>query len=57
LGKPEDFVCIAVLRGAIELGEEKAGAGALLLVPPATAGGVREVAAVSDAEWLEIRLP
>lgn len=57
LGNPEDFVCIAVLRGDIELGGEQAGAGALLLVPPAKVDIAREVAAVSDAEWLEIRLP
>lgn len=57
LGSPQDFACIAVLRGDIALGEEKAGTGALLLAPPATADAAREVAAVADAEWLEIRLP
>ncbi len=53
----EDFVCLAVVRGDVEVDGAKAGTGAFIFVPPGDAQHSRLVAATSDAEWLEIRLP
>lgn len=55
--RQEDFVCVAVTRGEIEVGGVEARAGAFMLVPPAVAEQPRMITATSDAEWLEIRLP
>jgi mannose-6-phosphate isomerase len=52
-----DFVCLAVVRGEIQVGGVRVETGAFVLVPPGGDYEPRTVAAVSDAEWLEIRLP
>ncbi|HSI63345.1 MAG TPA: type I phosphomannose isomerase catalytic subunit [Candidatus Saccharimonadia bacterium] len=53
----EDFVCLAVVRGEVQVGEAKADTGAFILVPPGVASHPRTAVALSDAAWLEIRLP
>jgi mannose-6-phosphate isomerase len=57
LSHPEDFVCIAMIRGSAAVLGIEAETGAFLLVPPAVDSRLREIVATSDAEWLEIRLP
>ncbi|RBP47934.1 mannose-6-phosphate isomerase type 1 [Roseimicrobium gellanilyticum] len=58
LKTPEDFVCIAVMEGSVDLEGVVAGKGSLLLVPPVDSKDpLRAVTAVSDSRWLEIRLP
>jgi mannose-6-phosphate isomerase len=58
LQHPEDFVCIAVLEGSVDVEGVIADKGALLLVPPSDSENLpRSMMAVSDARWLEIRLP
>jgi mannose-6-phosphate isomerase len=58
LRKPADFVAVAVLEGTVGIGGVNAGKGELLLAPPVDAeDGLRRVTAVSEARWLEIRLP
>jgi mannose-6-phosphate isomerase len=53
---PDDFVCVAVVRGQGALGGENIVAGDFLLLPASIA--VRPISAgESGLEWLEIKLP
>lgn len=58
LQHPGDFVCIAVLEGSVDVEGVITEKGTLLLVPPSDSENLpRTMTAVSDARWLEIRLP